>query len=120
MNRYFLITSKAAITALGFAGLLVMSACSERDVQKVVMAETLEYNLLALCGDEDPVCRDTVKAQLPPCFEQSDWQAAVDNPDDEAVISRIASEIFDCIKDPDGVPIIERVLSRPADEYPAD
>ena len=88
------------ITSIIFA----LSACSEQAVEEVTFRKVLQYNLVDLCGD-DKTCVKSVKAQIKPCMESSNWKQYLANDEDAAEAERFINEFYSCLKDDDGKPL---------------
>ena len=88
--------------ALFLTILLLFAGCSAEQAEKWAFRKTMEFQLLAECGEEDKVCIEAVEEQLDDCMAQSDWRRYVDNAEDPAELRRFADAFFPCFKDASG------------------
>jgi hypothetical protein len=89
---------------------VVLSACSEKQMEEFAFRKTLEYQLTDLCG-EDEACIAAVKDQTRACMEKSDWYKYVSDQDNQAELDRFTTAFYACLVDPDGNPYF---LNKPA------
>ena len=87
-------------------GIILLSACSEGQVEELVFRKTLEYDLVGTCED-DKACINAVKSQVGPCMEKSRWREYLENQDSEEALERFSVEFYACIVDDEGNPYFD-------------
>jgi len=85
--------------------LIVISGCSNDQVEEFAFRKSMQYNLSKLC-EEDKQCKSGVKSQISECMESSDWRNIIDNESDESMQAFI-KKFYPCFKDENGDPYFE-------------
>lgn len=83
--------------------LILISSCSDNQVEEIAFRKVLEYQLVDLCK-EDKKCIDAVKSQTKACMVKSDWKRYVDNQDNQQELKKFTDKFYACIVDEKGEP----------------
>lgn len=94
------------IVSLLFISLLLTS-CSEGQIEELAFRKTLEYGLVELCGESDKACITTVKSQVKGCMEVSNWKQYLENEDSDEELNKFTKKFYACIVDAEGNPYFE-------------
>jgi len=96
------------IVALLFA-LVLVSSCSEKQIEELTFRKTLEYDLIELC-EKDEKCINSVKSQIKDCMVKSDWRKYLEDQDSQNELKRFTKEFYSCVIDEEGNPYFESSL----------
>jgi hypothetical protein len=89
---------------------MVVSGCSQERVEEFSFRKALEFNLMGLCGDEDPDCKEAVKTQTRDCMVKGDWRSYLEDEENPEQLARFTREFYACVVDADGEPYFESNL----------
>ncbi|MDO7085683.1 hypothetical protein WNY51_03760 [Pseudocolwellia sp. AS88] len=83
--------------------IILLTSCSDTDIEELVFRKTLEYSLIDSCEDDEE-CKEAVKSQIQECMVSSNWLKFLKNQDDENELDTFTEKFYACIVDGDGNP----------------
>ncbi len=85
---------------------ILLTSCSDLDVEELAFRKVLEYELIDLCG-EDLKCIEAVENQIKQCMVSSDWRKFLNNQESEQELKIFTDKFYSCIVDSEGNPYFE-------------
>lgn len=87
--------------------MLFLGACSQQDIEEMLVKKTIEYSLIELCGEQNEACIEAVETQVSACIEKNNITIDTLNVEDEQQLQNVVTEFYTCIVDENGDPMFE-------------